>query len=392
MRSEHFLDVVLFAGIEIGDQRIAGAGRIGSGSWKVAEQGLGSQLCTLGQNTGALDAMFQLADVAGPGVGQQSALGGGSEGKRCATLLRGLMFGEPLSQPKNVFAPLAQRGNAQADDVDPVVQVLAETTRFTELEKILMRGTDQLHVNADRRFAAQARHGTLLDRAQQLCLCGERHVTNLVEEQESAIRLFEIAAPFLCGAGERALLEAEHLRFEHCFRNGRAIDRNEWLRPFALYQLVQPPCHMFLADAGLSGNQHRAVRRRQALQHALYPPHRRTNAEGRRSRFGRRRKFAQLADSSNQVVDLQRLGNVVGRSQLEQAHGLIDGAEPRHEEEGRGICLGLPQLNEHVFPAHVRQAHVAHHNTVVLATQIGEGLASTLVPGVAESFHFEAFA
>ena len=83
---------------------------------------------------------------------------------------------------------------------------------------------------------------------------------------------------------------------------------------------------------------------------------------------------------------------VVGGAKLEQTHGLVDGAEGRHEEKWRRLRLVVPQLHEKIFPADVRQADVADDHVVTPALQVRERLPAALVPGMADPFHLEALA
>jgi hypothetical protein len=79
----------------------------------------------------------------------------------------------------------------------------------------------------DRRLAADAVELALGQHAQQARLQRRRHVADLVEEQRAAVGLFEAAAAQRVGAGERALLVAEQLRFEQLLRNRRGVQRDE---------------------------------------------------------------------------------------------------------------------------------------------------------------------
>ncbi|MNN43615.1 hypothetical protein D3C81_1578610 [compost metagenome] len=119
-----------------------------------------------------------------------------------------------------------------------------------------MGGADQRHVDVLLVARAQRRHPALLQYPQQPGLQGQRHVTNLVEEQRAAMGLHQPpdhTAP--ARTGERPLAVAEQFRLDQPFGDGRAVDRHERLvGPRA--GLVQGACDDFLAGTGLAQQQH----------------------------------------------------------------------------------------------------------------------------------------
>src|SRR5207247_5254937 len=91
----------------------------------------------------------------------------------------------------------------------------------------------------------------LLQRTQQLPLSRKRKVDDLVEEKASALGKRKQPLLALMGPGERALLIAEELRLDEGVRDGPAVHRDKWLlAPGA--QLMDRPCHDFLAGAGFA--------------------------------------------------------------------------------------------------------------------------------------------
>ena len=91
--------------------------------------------------------------------------------------------------------PLAQRRQLELDDLQPVVQILAEarpcSTAFLE---IAVRGRYDPDVDLEwARGPADALEGTLLQHAQNLGLGLGLHVADLVEEDRAAVGRFEAA-------------------------------------------------------------------------------------------------------------------------------------------------------------------------------------------------------
>jgi hypothetical protein len=115
----------------------------------------------------------------------------------------------------HVLAPLAQRRQAQADDVEAVEQVFAEHAVAHALLQVLVRGGDHAHIGLDGSgCAADAVELPVGQHAQQARLQVEGHVADFVEEQRAALGLLEAAAALRLRAGEGAALVAEQLAFQ----------------------------------------------------------------------------------------------------------------------------------------------------------------------------------
>ena len=84
-------------------------------------------------------------------------------------------------------------GSWMRDDVEPVVEVLAEVARRDLLLEVAVGRGDQAHVDLDRLDAADALELALLERAQQLHLHLDRDLADLVEEQRAAVGQLEAA-------------------------------------------------------------------------------------------------------------------------------------------------------------------------------------------------------
>src|SRR5262249_15992751 len=92
------------------------------------------------------------------------------------------------------------------------------------LEWAVGRG-DEAKVNRDRFVSAETLETPLFEHTQQLRLCDERHIGDLIEEQRAFVG--ELEAPWLpiLPAAQRALLVAENLRLEERVGKRRAVDR-----------------------------------------------------------------------------------------------------------------------------------------------------------------------
>ncbi len=118
----------------------------------------------------------------------------------------------------DVLGPLAQRRQQQREDVEPIIEVLAESPLADQNLQVLVGGRDDADVDADRVRGADAFEHPLLQHAQQLGLHVERDVADLVEEQRAAVGQLESAHLVAMGAGEGPLDVTEQLALQEAGR------------------------------------------------------------------------------------------------------------------------------------------------------------------------------
>jgi len=123
-----------------------------------------------------------------------------------------------IGDDHDVFLPLSQRWNHDLDDVQAVEQILAEPSHRHFLAQILLRGAHQADIDVDRFVAPDPLKLAFLQHPQQFDLDDRGNLTDLVEKQRAAMRQLEPPSPLPQGAGERALLMAEQLRFQQRLR------------------------------------------------------------------------------------------------------------------------------------------------------------------------------
>ena len=144
-----------------------------------------------------------------------------------------------LNEERHVLHPLAERGQHDRDDVQPVVEILPEAAALHLALEVLVGRGDDADVHPDGAVAADALELALLQHAQDLGLRLEAHVADLVEQEGSAVGDLELAFARRRRAGEGPLLVAEELGFEELFRKGGAAHVHEgFLRARAV--VVQP--------------------------------------------------------------------------------------------------------------------------------------------------------
>ena len=126
--------------------------------------------------------------------------------------------GEPVRQvlreQRDVLAPLAQRRERDGKDIQPVVEIVAESTLPDFFRQIAIGGRDHAHVDVDGARAPQALELPFLQHAQQLRLQLDWQVANLVEEQRPAVSELESPGLARMRPRERAALAPEQFALD----------------------------------------------------------------------------------------------------------------------------------------------------------------------------------
>src|SRR5271170_445903 len=131
---------------------------------------------------------------------------------------------QPLRERQYILAAFAQRRDTQGDDVEAVVEILAEMMRGDFGFEVAIRRGDYSRVDMYRAFAADALEVLLLQKTQKLGLQRRRQIGDLVEENGPAVGRFETAGLVLDRARERAAHVPEQLALKELFGERRAID------------------------------------------------------------------------------------------------------------------------------------------------------------------------
>ena len=99
------------------------------------------------QHKSALDDIAQLADVARPAMLVQHSEGLGIDVGHGHVVAAGAVADEPRRQQGDVRAPVTQRGQGDDQDVEAVIEVLAETARRGLGREVAVGRRDQAKVH-----------------------------------------------------------------------------------------------------------------------------------------------------------------------------------------------------------------------------------------------------
>ena len=108
------------------------------------------QLVAIGQHHGAEKGVFELADIARPVIGREHGHRLGGQAANPLALL-GAETGEKAPREiGDVGAARPQRRDGNGEDVEPVIEILAEAALLHLFDQVLVGGRDQADVDAHR--------------------------------------------------------------------------------------------------------------------------------------------------------------------------------------------------------------------------------------------------
>src|SRR5205085_5297901 len=163
------------------------------------------------QSDGSLDGVFQLADITVPCITLQKLHCFWRDRYLSAGLLAEFIY-KMVYQVRDVLGSITQRRQADRNDGDPVVEVLAKRSVVRHLLEVAVCRRD--HTRVDRHFimSTYRTNTSLLQNAKQLDLHRRRHLADLVEKYRAFVCCFEQTLAVAISAGKRALDIAEQLR------------------------------------------------------------------------------------------------------------------------------------------------------------------------------------
>src|SRR5215472_4096989 len=164
----------------------------------------------------------------------------------------------------NIFWALPQWGYVHRKDVDPIKQIGPELLRIDQGGEILVRGRDEPGIRAQGARAAEAFKLPFLQDPQQFRLHFEREFPNLIEKHGTPVRQFEATQALRHRPCKRPSLVSEEFTFEQADRNGGAVELDEGLGG-AWAELMNGACDQLFARAGLAGDEHGRLGRRDGL-------------------------------------------------------------------------------------------------------------------------------
>src|ERR1700747_2267864 len=93
--------------------------------------------------------------------------------------------------------------------IEAIIEIGTEPFLLNGLLQFLMGCGKNAHIDVEGLLSTDSLNRFLLQHAQQLGLCGQIHVPNLVEENRASVGLLKLALPSAPGSGKSAGFMAE---------------------------------------------------------------------------------------------------------------------------------------------------------------------------------------
>ena len=205
----------------------------------------------------AFDVVAQFAHIAGPGVRAELPEHLVRQRQRRHPQRRGELLHEVVHELRDVLRIFAQAGQADVDDREPVVEILAKAAGPDLGGEVAVGGRNDAHIDRHLAFSTHRTQRALFEHAQQPGLQSQRQLTDFVQEQAAAAGVVKQTVTVLAGAGESALHMAEELAFDQLRGDRRAVEGHEGAMR-ARAAVVQRARHHLLASARFALQEHGA--------------------------------------------------------------------------------------------------------------------------------------
>src|SRR5882724_10783531 len=179
------------------------------------------------KNHGALEQIFEFANVARPGVGDERVHGFGWNVLHGFIQTTAELLHEVADKKRDVLAAIAKRRNLNRENIQAIEKITAEFAFGDQAAQVRVGGGDHAGIHVNGAGSAEAFEFMLLQNTQQFGLQFQRNVANFIEKNGAFIGEFEAANFLGNGSGEGAAFVAEKFAFQQAAGNGGAIDFDE---------------------------------------------------------------------------------------------------------------------------------------------------------------------
>ena len=270
--------------------------------------------------------------------------------------------------------PLPQRRQGNAHHLQPVQQVLPEGSRRHPRIQVPVGGRHQPHIHLEALPPAHSHDLAVFQHPQQFHLHWRGGIADFVQEQRAALRPLKSTGMAGHRSRKRPLFVPEQFTFQKTFREGRAIHRHK--RPLRTRPVrMQCPGNQLFSCPAFAADQNGGVRFGQGQ--------RLTNHFEHGGRFGhprlRRplaadfvaqllhlapqvRRFQRPFQLSLQVIQIQRLLQIVVGAFLHRPHAGVDRSIGRHQDHRRPAFVRCANLFHHFNAVDVGQHEIRQHH------------------------------
>ena len=135
----------------------------------------------------------------------------------------GKLLQEALRQRNNIFPALPQGWQADVNGINTVIKVFAEPSVPHKSLQVHICSANQADINGNWLRAAHTGNRPVLDSTEQLGLQMQRNISDLVQEQSTALRKLKLACMVCMGIGESPFYMTEQLTFKKRFCDSSGV-------------------------------------------------------------------------------------------------------------------------------------------------------------------------
>src|SRR5438309_6342052 len=320
------------------------------------------------QRHGALDGVFQLADVSGPIVGDQPA-----HGVFRNRAHRALWVGEFLQKCRDedgdITLAVPQRRQFDLHDIQTEIQILPESSRTNGRVQIAVSGSDDADIDLAAFGGADGLDFALLQRTQELGLQIHGHVSDFIEKERAPLGGFEQTLLGLHGPGESALDVAEQLGFDQRGDQRRTVHRRKGA-VFARPRKMNAAGHEFFPRSALPEDENGILMLADFFDDFVDTLHFYGDTDQPAEPWPRAQLLAQQAilllefhraphafEAGAQLLNAERLGDVIDGAKTRNLHSGFNGAVLRQHDDGNFGMLAV-HLFEQLYAARSLQLQI----------------------------------
>jgi hypothetical protein len=96
-----------------------------------------------------------------------------------------------MDQSGDVLSPPSEWRELDRKDIEAEIEIAPKSPGGYETPKLLIRRPDDPNIDPDRFLSTNSQELSLLEDTKELCLSGEWHLSDLIQEEGAAIREFK---------------------------------------------------------------------------------------------------------------------------------------------------------------------------------------------------------
>ena len=144
-----------------------------------------------GHHGGMANDVLELPHIARPRMLRKPDLRPMRHSAHVLSILRGEAGNEMALEQREVFFALRQPRHFDFHHREAVVQILPKTLLGDRVPQVVIGGGNDTNIHFAGAQRSHSLHFLILEHAQEFCLSGERHVSDLIQKQRASVGVLE---------------------------------------------------------------------------------------------------------------------------------------------------------------------------------------------------------